>query len=212
MNRCKKKSSEIKNISIKICPIFESSTPLFVNSSQTLPRSFSILSIYIYISLSFFSRFFPQQFRIDASNVNHRPNKHTRATSSFVIATNRRSVFSHPILGKEKLGVPQSENVSVVLESDGTQVEDGEYFKTLANNTILLLLRHGERWCPTGVDIIRAGIYLIGERVMGLAYKLAGKGGFTCLLIPWKVGKQDERGDFRLKIETFGICYAILNT
>ncbi|KOC67740.1 hypothetical protein WH47_11141 [Habropoda laboriosa] len=58
--------------------------------------------------------------------------------------------------GKEKLGVPQNENVSLVLESDGTQVEDGEYFKTLANNTILLLLRHGERWFPTGVDIIRA--------------------------------------------------------
>ncbi|CAG5089471.1 Similar to CIDEB: Cell death activator CIDE-B (Homo sapiens) [Cotesia congregata] len=59
--------------------------------------------------------------------------------------------------GKEKLGVPPNENVSLVLESDGTQVEDGEYLKTLANNTILLLLRHGERWCPTGVDIIRAG-------------------------------------------------------
>lgn len=61
------------------------------------------------------------------------------------------------VSGKEKLGVPQNENVSLVLESDGTQVEDGEYFKTLGNNTILLLLRHGERWCPTGVDIIRAG-------------------------------------------------------
>lgn len=169
----KEKFVEIKNISIKICPIFESSTPLFVNSSQTLPRSFSILSIYIYIYLypsfhvsspsSFEST--PRTLIIDPMNIH--------ARSSFVIATNRRSVFSHPILGKEKLGVPQSENVSVVLESDGTQVEDGEYFKTLANNTILLLLRHGERWCPTGVDIIRAGIYLIGERVMGLAYKLA---------------------------------------
>lgn len=61
------------------------------------------------------------------------------------------------ITGKEKLGVPSVENVSLVLESDGTQVEDGEYFKTLSNNTILLLLRNGERWCPTGVDIIRAG-------------------------------------------------------
>ncbi|XP_071874692.1 DNA fragmentation factor-related protein 2 isoform X3 [Bombus fervidus] len=67
--------------------------------------------------------------------------------------------------GKEKLGVPQNENVSVVLESDGTQVEDGEYFKTLANNTILLLLRHGERWCPTGVDIIRAAISAIPKIV-----------------------------------------------
>ncbi|XP_066602826.1 vacuolar protein-sorting-associated protein 36 isoform X2 [Prorops nasuta] len=67
--------------------------------------------------------------------------------------------------GKEKLGVPQNENVSLVLESDGTQVEDGEYLKTLANNTILLLLRHGERWCPTGVDIIRAAISAIPKIV-----------------------------------------------
>lgn len=74
------------------------------------------------------------------------------------------------LLGKEKLGVPQNENVSLVLESDGTQVEDGEYFKTLANNTILLLLRHGERWCPTGVDIIRAGTYpRRSARVSGIA-------------------------------------------
>ncbi|PBC29626.1 Cell death activator CIDE-3 [Apis cerana cerana] len=73
------------------------------------------------------------------------------------------SVFN--TVSKEKLGVPQSENVSVVLESDGTQVEDGEYFKTLANNTILLLLRHGERWCPTGVDIIRAAISAIPKIV-----------------------------------------------
>ncbi|NP_001136343.1 DNA fragmentation factor-related protein 2 isoform X2 [Nasonia vitripennis] len=67
--------------------------------------------------------------------------------------------------GKEKLGVPQNEIVSLVLESDGTQVEDGEYFKTLSNNTILLLLRHGERWCPTGVDIIRAAISAIPKIV-----------------------------------------------
>lgn len=61
------------------------------------------------------------------------------------------------------MGVPQNESVSLVLESDGTQVEDGDYFKTLANNTILLLLRHGERWCPTGVDIIRAGNFGTSE-------------------------------------------------
>jgi CIDE-N domain len=54
------------------------------------------------------------------------------------------------LLGKDKLGIPASEPVRLVLESDGTQVEDGEYFRTLANNTILLLLRQGERWYPTG--------------------------------------------------------------
>lgn len=64
------------------------------------------------------------------------------------------------ILGREKLGVPASEPVRLVLESDGTQVEDGEYFRTLPNNTVLLLLRPGERWYPTGVDVIKAGMYL----------------------------------------------------
>jgi hypothetical protein len=60
-------------------------------------------------------------------------------------------------LGKEKLGVVAGEPVRLVLESDGTQVEDGEYFRTLPNNTVLLLLRQGERWYPSGVDVIRAG-------------------------------------------------------
>lgn len=47
----------------------------------------------------------------------------------------------------------------MVLECDGTQVEDGEYFRTLSNNTVLLLLRQGERWHPTGADVIKAGNY-----------------------------------------------------
>lgn len=61
------------------------------------------------------------------------------------------------IRGREKLGVPVGEPVRLVLDSDGTQVEDGDYFRTLPNNTVLLLLRPGERWVPTGVDVIRAG-------------------------------------------------------
>ena len=59
--------------------------------------------------------------------------------------------------GREKLSVPASEPVRLVLDIDGTQVEDGEYFRTLPNNTVLLLLRPGERWHPPGVDVLRAG-------------------------------------------------------
>lgn len=65
------------------------------------------------------------------------------------------------LIGKDKLVIPASEPVRLVLESDGTQVEDGEYFRTLANNTVLLLLRQGERWYPTGVDVIKAGKKII---------------------------------------------------
>ncbi|KAJ8677252.1 hypothetical protein QAD02_013039 [Eretmocerus hayati] len=68
-------------------------------------------------------------------------------------------------LGKEKLGLPLDEDVSFVLESDGTQIEDGEYFKSLPNNTTLVVLRHGEEWCPAGIDIIRAAISAIPKIV-----------------------------------------------
>ncbi|KAI5634461.1 CIDE-N domain-containing protein [Phthorimaea operculella] len=67
--------------------------------------------------------------------------------------------------GKEKLSVAASEPVRLVLESDGTQVEDGEYWRTLPPNTVLLLLRSGERWYPTGVDVIKAAISAIPKIV-----------------------------------------------
>ncbi|VVC98612.1 unnamed protein product [Leptidea sinapis] len=61
--------------------------------------------------------------------------------------------------------VSASEPVRLVLESDGTQVEDGEYWRTLPPNTVLLLLRPGERWYPTGVDVIKAAISAIPKIV-----------------------------------------------
>ncbi|XP_049959030.1 uncharacterized protein LOC126475304 isoform X1 [Schistocerca serialis cubense] len=69
------------------------------------------------------------------------------------------------VRGREKLGLPVGEPVRLVLEADGTQVEDGEYFRTLPNNTVLLLLRQGERWYPSGVDVIRAAITAIPKIV-----------------------------------------------
>jgi hypothetical protein len=47
----------------------------------------------------------------------------------------------------------------LVLETDGTQIEDPEYFKTLPNNTTVLLLRNDEYWYPAGVDAIKTGYY-----------------------------------------------------
>ncbi|KAK6620408.1 hypothetical protein RUM44_006809 [Polyplax serrata] len=69
------------------------------------------------------------------------------------------------IRGREKLSIPATENVRLVLDVDGTQVEDGEYFRTLPNNTVLLILRQGERWHPQEVDVIRAALSAIPKIV-----------------------------------------------
>ena len=40
--------------------------------------------------------------------------------------------------------------VYVVLEEDGTEVDEEEYFQTLPENTVLMLLNVGDKWCPFG--------------------------------------------------------------
>lgn len=47
----------------------------------------------------------------------------------------------------EKLGLP-SENLTVVLECDGTEVDDEEYFSTLDPDTSLMILHGNEKWSP----------------------------------------------------------------
>lgn len=52
--------------------------------------------------------------------------------------------------GKEKLNYPMDKSVYVVLEEDGTEVDEEEYFQTLPENTLLMLLHVGDKWSPTG--------------------------------------------------------------
>ena len=47
--------------------------------------------------------------------------------------------------GKEKLGYTANTEVYAVLEEDGTEVDEDDYFQTLPNNTTLMLLYVGDR-------------------------------------------------------------------
>ena len=53
------------------------------------------------------------------------------------------------------------EEVVVVRDSpllfSQLQVDDGEYFNTLPENSVFLFLRSGEVWHPAGTDAVRAG-------------------------------------------------------
>jgi len=52
--------------------------------------------------------------------------------------------------GKDKLNYPMDKPVYVVLEEDGTEVDEEEYFQTLPDNTLLMLLHIGDKWSPFG--------------------------------------------------------------
>lgn len=39
-------------------------------------------------------------------------------------------------------------NMKIVLESDGTEVDEEEYFSTLEQNTCFMILKENEDWIP----------------------------------------------------------------
>jgi len=51
---------------------------------------------------------------------------------------------------KEKFEIEDWLEVYLVIEEDGTEVDDEEYFSTLADNTVFMLLFKEDIWSPQG--------------------------------------------------------------
>ncbi|XP_050437964.1 uncharacterized protein LOC126844132 isoform X2 [Adelges cooleyi] len=92
-----------------------------------------------------------------------------RNTRKSLVASSLNELESR---GKEKLNIGPAETVRLVLEADGTQIEDPDYFKTLPNNTTVLLLRDGESWSPAGVEAITAALTAIPKVVLQTIHSL----------------------------------------
>lgn len=76
--------------------------------------------------------------------------------------TKRKSVTASTLSellrkGALKLGYEHFRNLRIVLEVDGTEVEDDSYFQSATSDTIFLLLRDNETWLPPGIDALRSG-------------------------------------------------------
>ena len=51
-------------------------------------------------------------------------------------------------VGKESLGYSEDEEVYAVLEEDGTEVDEEEYFQLLPLRTVLIVMSRKESWSP----------------------------------------------------------------
>ena len=54
----------------------------------------------------------------------------------------------------DKLGYDEKKAVYVVLEDDGTEVDDEEYFQSLPDNTSLMLLHPHDIWSHDGAPFM----------------------------------------------------------
>jgi hypothetical protein len=53
------------------------------------------------------------------------------------------------LLARDKMDLPEDIPVSIVIEQDGTEV-DNEYFSTMERNATLMVLINDQRWLPPG--------------------------------------------------------------
>lgn len=60
------------------------------------------------------------------------------------------SIFFFLVLARDKMGLPMDVPVKVVLEQDGTEIDDDEYFNTMERNTTLMILINDQKWLPPG--------------------------------------------------------------
>ena len=56
----------------------------------------------------------------------------------------------HWVSAREKFAIEEWMEVYLVLEEDGTEVDDEEYFQTIEGNTMLMLLLKDDIWSPEG--------------------------------------------------------------
>ncbi|CAG0889428.1 unnamed protein product [Cyprideis torosa] len=108
------------------------------------------------------------------------------------------------LAGKEALCITAGEDVKVVTEQDGTEVEDGEYFQSLPDNTAFLLLRRGERWIPpdcSRLDVMAARVIprAIREAIPALSlmeeapsWRLTDNRGLITVFMEWDLRSRGE--------------------
>lgn len=95
-----------------------------------------------------------------------------RQTRKSVIASSLLELKLH---GAEKLSFDESTAISeikVVLEADGTEVEDDGYFQTAEKDTIFILLKPNENWLPLGVEALKSALSAIPGLVSDALNKL----------------------------------------
>ena len=106
-----------------------------------------------------------------------------RQTRKSVIASSLLELKLH---GAEKLSFDESTAISeikVVLEADGTEVEDDGYFQTAEKDTIFILLKPGETWLPLGVEALKSAL----SAIPGLVSEALNKLEASDKLPNWKV-------------------------
>lgn len=71
--------------------------------------------------------------------------KHNEIYYMYVMDTFSLNLFS---AGKEKLSIEEDCSITIVIEEDGTEI-DQAYFDVLNPQTFLMVLQEGEMWIPS---------------------------------------------------------------
>jgi len=82
------------------------------------------------------------------STPSRKPYKVLDRTRTFKKGVMASSLDEFILSSRRKLSYPLEKQLVVVLEEDGTEVDEDDYFQTLETNTTLMLLYSDDKWSP----------------------------------------------------------------
>ncbi|EFN76436.1 DNA fragmentation factor subunit alpha [Harpegnathos saltator] len=85
---------------------------------------------------------------------------HTRERRKGITASSLKELTN---VARSRLAFPVDADLTIVLEQDGTEVDDEEYFATLERNTSLMVLHGDQKWVAVGSK--RASRYIVVDDV-----------------------------------------------
>lgn len=85
---------------------------------------------------------------------------HTRERRKGITASSLKELTN---IARNRLALPVDADLTIVLEQDGTEVDDEEYFATLERNTSLMVLHGDQKWIAAGSS--KASRYIVVDDV-----------------------------------------------
>ncbi|XP_031839975.1 DNA fragmentation factor subunit alpha isoform X3 [Nomia melanderi] len=95
---------------------------------------------------------------------------HAREKRKGITASSLKELTS---IARSRLSLPLDAELTIVLEQDGTEVDDEEYFATLERNTSLMVLHGDQKWIAAGSSKT-ASRYIVVDDVDNIESGLRG--------------------------------------
>ncbi|XP_058798593.1 DNA fragmentation factor subunit alpha-like isoform X2 [Phymastichus coffea] len=87
---------------------------------------------------------------------------HNRENKKGITASSFKELI---YIARTRFEIPIHMQMMIVLEQDGTEIDDEDYFATLESNTILMILQNNQKWTPVKLTKSKPQLIVVDDTI-----------------------------------------------